>query len=106
MISRRSFLASAIAVPVLGGAESGMEWASIDEAAALLRGGKTSPVDLTRLCLDRVARLNPKLNAFVTITADQALDQARTLESELRAGKWRGPLHGIPIGLKDLYDTA
>ncbi len=88
------------------GADLGIEWKSAAEVAALLRGGKTSPVDLTRLCLERIEKLNPRLNAFVTVTADRALAEAKTLEAEARAGKWRGPLHGIPIGLKDLYDTA
>jgi aspartyl-tRNA(Asn)/glutamyl-tRNA(Gln) amidotransferase subunit A len=63
-------------------------------------------VELTRACLDRIERLNPQLNAFITVMAEQALGQARVLEAELHAGKWRGPLHGIPIGLKDLFDTA
>lgn len=65
-----------------------------------------SPVELTRACLDRIALLNPRLNAFITVMSEQALDQARALEAELHAGSWRGPLHGIPIGLKDLFDTA
>jgi aspartyl-tRNA(Asn)/glutamyl-tRNA(Gln) amidotransferase subunit A len=81
-------------------------WLSVDEVSALLRRRKVSPVELTRLCLDRIEKLNGKLNAFVTVTAERALDQARTLESEARAGKWRGPWHGVPIALKDLYDTA
>jgi aspartyl-tRNA(Asn)/glutamyl-tRNA(Gln) amidotransferase subunit A len=76
------------------------------EAAELLRSRKLSPVELTRQCLDRIERLNPTLNAFITITADQALESARRAEAEIAAGNYRGPLHGIPIGLKDLFDTA
>ena len=62
--------------------------------------------ELTRECLDRIERLNPALNAFITVTADTALDDARQAEAEIVAGNCRGPLHGIPIGLKDLFDTA
>jgi aspartyl-tRNA(Asn)/glutamyl-tRNA(Gln) amidotransferase subunit A len=76
------------------------------EAAELLRSRKLSPVELTRQCLDRIERLNPTLNAFITITADQALESARRAEAEIAAGNYRGPLHGVPIGLKDLFDTA
>ena len=54
----------------------------------------------------RIERLNPTLNAFITVTAELALEQARQAETEIMAGHWRGPLHGIPIGLKDLLDTA
>jgi aspartyl-tRNA(Asn)/glutamyl-tRNA(Gln) amidotransferase subunit A len=75
------------------------------EAAELLRSRKISPVELTQQCLDRIQRRNPTLNAFITITADQALDAARRAEAEIAAANYRGPLHGIPIGLKDLFDT-
>jgi len=75
-------------------------------AAAALRDGKLSPVELIRECLARIDQLNPTLNAFITVTADQALDQARTAEAEIQRGNWRGPLHGIPIALKDVFDTA
>jgi aspartyl-tRNA(Asn)/glutamyl-tRNA(Gln) amidotransferase subunit A len=78
----------------------------LTEAAALLRGKKLSPVELTRACLARVEKLNPVLNAFLTVTAEPALEQARAAEQEIRRGGWRGPLHGIPIALKDLIDTA
>ncbi len=65
-----------------------------------------SPVELTRECLSRIERLNPKLNAFITVTADSALTEARQAEAEIQRDRWRGPLHGIPIALKDLIDTA
>jgi aspartyl-tRNA(Asn)/glutamyl-tRNA(Gln) amidotransferase subunit A len=61
---------------------------------------------LTRACLERIERLNPALNAFITVTAEQAMAQAREAEAEVRRGRWRGPLHGIPIGLKHNIDTA
>jgi aspartyl-tRNA(Asn)/glutamyl-tRNA(Gln) amidotransferase subunit A len=79
---------------------------SISEAAELLRKRKISPVDLATACLDRIERLNPVLNAFITVTHESAMAQARVAEDEIQRGKWRGPLHGIPIGLKDLIDTA
>src|SRR6266404_3917578 len=79
---------------------------SISEAAELLRQKKISPVDLATACLDRVERRNPVLNAFITVTREGALAQARAAEDEIQRGQWRGPLHGIPIGLKDLIDTA
>ncbi len=79
---------------------------SIREASELLRKKKVSPVELTRECLARIERYNPALNAFITITADSALAEARAAETEIQRGRWRGPLHGIPIALKDLFDTA
>lgn len=81
-------------------------WLSLSEASRLVRDKKISPVELTRSCLNRIERLNPKLNAFITITAESALAQAREAEAEIQRGHWRGPLHGIPIALKDLFDTA
>ena len=79
---------------------------TIAEAADLLRRKQISPVELTTSCLDRIEELNPTVNAFITVMHDSALVQAREAEDEIRAGNWRGPLHGIPIGLKDLIDTA
>jgi aspartyl-tRNA(Asn)/glutamyl-tRNA(Gln) amidotransferase subunit A len=79
---------------------------SIREAGELVRRKVVSPVELTRACLERIEQLNPTLNAFITVTAEQALAQAREAEAEVQRGRWRGPLHGIPIGLKDNIDTA
>ena len=79
---------------------------SLGEASQLLRSRKVSPVELTNECLRRIERLNPKLNAFITVTADSALTEARQAETEIQRGDWKGPLHGIPIALKDLIDTA
>jgi aspartyl-tRNA(Asn)/glutamyl-tRNA(Gln) amidotransferase subunit A len=79
---------------------------SIAEASGLLRRKELSPVDLTNASLARIEQLNPKLNAFITVMHDSALAQAREAEVEISAGGWRGPVHGIPIGLKDLIDTA
>jgi aspartyl-tRNA(Asn)/glutamyl-tRNA(Gln) amidotransferase subunit A len=63
-------------------------------------------VELTEDCLSRIEKLNPALDAFITITADSALARARQADAEIQRGDWRGPLHGIPLGLKDLIDTA
>jgi len=79
---------------------------SILETSELLRKGTVSPVELTSECLTRIEKLNSKLNAFITVTAESALAQARQAEAEIRRGEWRGPLHGIPLALKDLIDTA
>lgn len=76
------------------------------EAAEQVRTGKLSPVELTRECLANIERLNSRLNAFITVTADLALEQARRAEEEIAAGNYRGPLHGIPFALKDNIDTA
>lgn len=70
-----------------------------------LRARQLSPVALTESCLARLQRLGPRLGAVATLTAERALAQARAAEAELARGAWRGPLHGIPYGLKDLLDT-
>ena len=79
---------------------------TIVEVGEALRTKKLSPVELTRHCLARIAQCNPSLNAFITVTPELALQQARQAEEEIMRGGWRGPLHGIPLGLKDLIDTA
>ncbi len=81
-------------------------YSSITEVSELVRQQKVSPVELVAGCLERIEQLNPKLNAFITVMADQALKDARIAEEEIKSGKWKGPLHGIPIGIKDFYDTA
>jgi amidase len=82
-----------------------LETQSIVELAASLKSGELSPVTLVEQTLQRIEKLNPRLNAFNTVTAEQAMVQARAAEKELAAGQCRGPLHGIPIGLKDLLKT-
>src|ERR1700684_4228051 len=79
---------------------------TIVELGPRLRRRDVSPVELTRACLDRIEKLNPSLNAFITVTAESALAEARAAETEISRGEWRGPLHGIPVALKDLIDTA
>jgi aspartyl-tRNA(Asn)/glutamyl-tRNA(Gln) amidotransferase subunit A len=84
------------------------EWTflSISELSELIRTRKISPVEVTRATLERIDRLNPKLNAYITVTADSAMKSAQEAESEIQRNRWRGPLHGVPIALKDLFDTA
>ncbi len=79
---------------------------TILELGELLRRKSLSPVELVEQHLERIEQQNPQLNAFITVMADSALAQARQAEREIRQGDWRGPLHGVPIGLKDLIDTA
>ena len=76
------------------------------DASELVRARKVSPVELTNACLARIERVNPALNAFITITADQARAEATAAEADIMRGRRRGPLHGIPLALKDLFDTA
>ncbi|OLE14184.1 MAG: hypothetical protein AUG89_03095 [Acidobacteria bacterium 13_1_20CM_4_56_7] len=83
-----------------------MKFRSIAKTAQQLRQREISPVELVRECLETIDHLNPILNAFITVTAESALAEAQKAEQEIQSGKWRGPLHGIPIGLKDLIDTA
>jgi aspartyl-tRNA(Asn)/glutamyl-tRNA(Gln) amidotransferase subunit A len=78
----------------------------IREASVLVRQKRVSPVELTQACLARIERFNSTLNAFITVTADSALAEARQAEADLQRGLWKGPLHGIPVALKDLIDTA
>ncbi len=112
MINRREFVRTSLATAaVLGSARTpaeatGLTELTLQQASAALRRKDLSPVDLTRACLDRIATLDPRLNAFITVGPDQALEQARERERELARGQQRGPLHGIPLALKDNIDTA
>lgn len=79
---------------------------SIAKLAPLIRRKKVSPVELTDFFLERISHFQPALNAFITITSHLAGRQAKQAEREIVKGKYRGPIHGIPISLKDLFDTA
>ena len=79
---------------------------TIQQAGELLSSGKLSPVELTMAFLDRIEALDSRLHCYITVTRDEALAQARTAEAEILRGAYRGPLHGIPFALKDIYDTA
>ncbi len=112
LYSRRSLLAAGagsaawLAVAPASGEPRDFTELTLKQASELLRRKAASPVELTRACLERIEKYNPALNAFITVTGDQALATAREMEAEIHQGKWRGPLHGIPIALKDNIDTA
>jgi len=78
---------------------------TLEEAAALVRDRRISPTELTEACLARIEAVESRLNAFVTVTADLARAQAREAADEIAAGRYRGPLHGIPVAVKDLFAT-
>lgn len=110
--SRRSFLAlttmaaAGMTLKPAFGESQDLAYLTLKEASELVRRKTVSPVELTATCLKRIEAYNPALNAFITVTRDQAMETARAMEAEQRRGKWRGPLHGIPIALKDAIDTA
>ncbi len=79
---------------------------TIEHLAPRLAAGEVSPVEVTQAYLDRIAAHDPELNAYVRVMADSALAEARAAESAIRRGAYRGPLHGIPVALKDLFDVA
>jgi aspartyl-tRNA(Asn)/glutamyl-tRNA(Gln) amidotransferase subunit A len=109
--SRRSFLATGIGaaawafMPAFAEADD-LTALTLRKASQLLRSKGVSPVELTQACLKRIDKYNPSVNAFITVTGESALAAAREMEAEAQRGKWRGPLHGIPIALKDNIDTA
>src|SRR5688500_15907112 len=82
-----------------------LHYLTITQAGALMRDRKLSPLELTQAHLARIAALQPRLHAYITVTADQALAQARAAESQIMAGDDRGPLHGIPLAHKDIVWT-
>ncbi|MBN8899191.1 MAG: amidase, partial [Rhodospirillales bacterium] len=83
-----------------------LHFLTIAEAADLLRTRALSPVTLTEAFLRRIEQLDGKLNSHILVLADQALADAKRAEAEIAAGIYKGPLHGIPVGLKDIYNTA
>jgi aspartyl-tRNA(Asn)/glutamyl-tRNA(Gln) amidotransferase subunit A len=83
-----------------------MYYQSIGELGTRIREQAVSPVEVVEACLKRIETLNPTLNAFITVMTGAARAQAKAHEAEIRAGKWRGPLHGVPVAVKDFYDTA
>ena len=78
---------------------------TLTEISALIKARQISPVELTQAMLARIERIDPKLHSYATVTPELALAQAKAAEAELAQGRWRGPMHGIPIGLKDLCFT-
>ena len=79
---------------------------NIAEISELIRSKQLSPVDLVSNCLAKIKELNPTLNAFITVLHDEAIESASVAEKEISEGNWKGVLHGIPIAVKDFYDTA
>jgi hypothetical protein len=110
--SRREFLrlsliaSTMLATSQVFGEQGELAGLSLQKVSELVRKKSVSPVELTQECLKRIERLNPVLNAFITVDAEGSLKQAREAEAELQHSKWRGPLHGIPVALKDNIDTA
>ena len=86
--------------------QSELHFLTIREAADLLRSQQLSPVELTRAFLDRIDATDGQLHSFITLLREEALADARLAEAEILRGEYKGPLHGIPFALKDLYDTA
>jgi aspartyl-tRNA(Asn)/glutamyl-tRNA(Gln) amidotransferase subunit A len=117
-ISRRRFVTGATAAVALcslpitrfgavwGAETEALTTLTLGEASARIRAGSVTSTQLTRACLDRIAIYNPKLDTFITVMRDKAFAQAAILDAEQKAGKLRGPLHGIPVALKDNIDTA
>ena len=83
-----------------------LHWTSVSEASHAIAAGDLSPVELMQAHLDRIEKLDPRLNAFILLDGDAALAAARVAEAEASAGRLRGPLHGIPVGIKDIIDVA
>jgi aspartyl-tRNA(Asn)/glutamyl-tRNA(Gln) amidotransferase subunit A len=118
-VTRRSFLRSSTAaaaaaaplwcLPRFGWGslpDDGLANLSLSEASARIAARTVTSAQLTAACLDRIRIYNPKLEAFITVLAEQSMSQAHALDAELMAGKIRSPLHGIPIAIKDNMDTA
>jgi Asp-tRNA(Asn)/Glu-tRNA(Gln) amidotransferase A subunit family amidase len=99
------FAPSDAPVPEYNGDVRSLAFATVADLSRLIHAGKVTSVELTRMYLDRLDTVGRKLNAVVTLTSDLALSQARRADEERRAGKDRGPLHGIPYGAKDLLAT-
>ena len=110
--NRREFIAAGTAASgiFLGGRtlaqSSNPSNMDIVQASRLIRSGDLSPTDTVRSYLEQIEKINPRLNAYITVMKELALERAEFLEAELANGKWRGPLHGMPIALKDNIDTV
>lgn len=109
--SRRTFVAASIGAAAwtskqASGARQDPTALTLRQASQMLRAPAVSPLELTQACLQHIEHYNPAVNAFITVTGESALGRAREIEAEPHSGKCRGPLHGIPIALKDKIDTA
>jgi aspartyl-tRNA(Asn)/glutamyl-tRNA(Gln) amidotransferase subunit A len=105
-LTRRAFVVSTAAAAIARGQVEDLAFLSLAEASRRVRAKSVTASQLTEACLARIDTYNPKLNAFITVMKDAARKQAETLDAEARSGRFRGPLHGIPIALKDNIDTA
>ncbi|MBV8119131.1 MAG: amidase, partial [Alphaproteobacteria bacterium] len=85
---------------------SDLHWMTAAEAARAIATRELSPVELTTALLERISRIDPKLSAFIRLDADAALEAANAAEAEIASGHRRGPLHGVPVGIKDIIDVA
>ncbi|MDE3128485.1 MAG: amidase [Gemmatimonadota bacterium] len=104
--SRDRFAPSGADAGPLPANDEDIAFASVTHLSQWIRTRKITSERLTRLYLDRLKKYNPKINCVITLTEDHALAQARQADREIAAGRYRGPLHGIPYGVKDLLDTA
>jgi len=104
--ARDEFSRSTVAVPSLPGREEDIAYAPVAWLSEWVRTGKISSVRLTEIYLKRLEKYGPQLHCVITLTRDHAMKQAKQADAEIAAGKYRGPLHGIPWGAKDLLDTA
>jgi amidase len=84
----------------------GWQYASATYAAKAIRTKHVSSVELTKLALDRIQKLNPKINAIVTVSTDAAIQRAKAADAALAKGRCWGPLHGVPCTIKDTFETA
>src|SRR4051794_32337921 len=105
--TRRTLLAGGLSIMTAAGEVKGenLHYASLMEIAARIRTRELSPVDVTKAQLSRITAVDDKLNSYLRVLADDALEQARQAEAAIRAGKYSGPLHGVPIAIKDLFYT-
>src|SRR5437763_6145780 len=85
---------------------SDLHWMTVAEAARAIAARELSPVELMNALLERISRLDPKLNVFVRLDGAAAMEAARAAEAEIVSGRRRGPLHGVPVGIKDIIDVA
>src|SRR5687767_15830460 len=111
LVSRREFVVAGLAAAAssalpMAAPSQDLTTLTLKQASDLLRRKEVSPLELTQACLARIDRHDRAINAFITVTREQALATAREMESELRRGRPRGPLHGVPIAFKDNIDTA
>ena len=83
-----------------------LHWLGVAEAAKAIAEKDLSPVELMKALLDRIAALDPKLNAFIRLDGEAAMQAAKAAEAEATAGRLRGKLHGVPVGIKDIINVA